>query len=136
MSKKYFAIIVLFSVFIALQGCGTSESASRDRAVEVDSDSDTTNYQELADYLRRLPGVRVTGSGQNTTVQVRGTSSFSSDTRPLYVVDGQVRGTDYTEVNRFIDINEVKSVRLLTGSDASAYGMRGANGVIEIVMKR
>jgi len=136
MSKKYFAIIVLFSVFIALQGCGTGETASRDRTAEADTDSDITNYQELADYLRRIPGVRVTGSGQNTQVQVRGTSSFSSDTRPLYVVDGQVRGTDYTEVNRFIDINEVRSVRLLTGSDASAYGMRGANGVIEIVMKR
>jgi outer membrane receptor for ferrienterochelin and colicin len=136
MIRKYFAIIVLFSVFVGLQGCATGEPASRDRADAVNSDMDTTNYQELADYLRRLPGVRVTGSGQQTQVQVRGTSSFSSDTRPLYVIDGQVRGTDYTEVNRFIEITEVKSVRLLTGSDAAAYGMRGANGVIEIVMKR
>lgn len=137
MDKKLVTIIAAFFLgmaFLNLSGCSASKSASGESVGTQNSDSST--YQELADYLRRIPGVRVSGSGQNVQVLVRGTSTFGSDNRPLYVVGGQVRGTDYNEVNRSVEISEVRAVRLLTGSDAAAYGMRGANGVIEIDMKR
>lgn len=128
--------VVFFLVFLAvLQSCGTAGTtgtATQTRSVE----EGIAEYRELADYLRRIPGVVVSGSGNNVQVQIRGTSSLTSETRPLYIVDGQNWGTSYAEVNRALNIHEVRSVRVLSGSDAAAYGVRGANGVIEIELKR
>lgn len=137
---KYLSIIILITLLILLQSCGSSKSSAGNNEAGIQqvetNGNNTSSYQNLADYLRRLPSVRVTGSGDNINVNIRGSSSFTSDTRPLYVVDGQPRGTSYAEVNRSIDISEIASVRVLTDSDAAAYGVRGANGVIEITLKR
>ena len=134
--KNFWAFSILICM-IGLHGCASTDSATNDGTngnEEVTSDS--SGYRELADYLRRVPGVRVTGSGDNIRVSIRGTSSLTSETRPLYVVDGQIRGNSYYEVSRSIDMSEVENVRVLTGSEAAAYGVRGANGIIEIELKR
>lgn len=90
----------------------------------------------LADYLRRVPGVRVTGSGASTHVEIRGVSSFLLDTQPLYVIDGEVVGTRYADAASIVPVKEIAHVRVLKGSDASIYGVRGGNGVILIVTKK
>lgn len=134
---KYVTIILFLFLLIGLQSCGTSGSTS-DSGVRSESNVQESqdSFRELVDYLQRIPGLRITGSGNNINVLVRGTSSFTSETNPLYVVDGAPRGTNYSEVNRSLNISEIRSVRLVTGSDAAAYGVRGANGVIEITLKR
>lgn len=128
-------VVLILAIIAGLQGCGTAGttgSATQSHSVE----GDMTEYRNLADYLRRIPGVVVTGSGNNLQVQIRGTSSLTSETRPLYIVDGQNWGSSYYEVNRALNIHEVSNVRVLTGSEAAAYGVRGANGVIIIELKR
>lgn len=129
------AVILILALVAGFQGCGTAGttgSATQTRTVE----EGVTEYRELADYLRRIPGVAVTGSGNNVQVQIRGTSSLNAETRPLYIVDGQNWGTSYYEVNRALSIHEVSNVGVLTGSDAASYGVRGANGVIIVELKR
>ena len=59
-----------------------------------------------------------------------------SDTSPLYVVNGMAIGTDFSTVHGMVNPNEVSSLTVLKGSDASIYGSRGANGVILIRTKK
>ncbi len=133
---KYVPILILFCLPLIFTNCAVSESSSRGGVrVEVATE-DYSQYRNLADYLRRVPGVQVTGAGNNIHVQVRGTSSFESETRPLYVVDGRIVGNSYTEVNRFLNMSEVSNIRVLVDSEAGSYGARGANGVIVITLKR
>ena len=56
-------------------------------------------------------------------------NSFYGSSDPLFVVDGVI-------VPSIDNINpvEVKSISVLTGSAASLYGVRGANGVISITL--
>lgn len=136
--STFFLILVLS---LAFQACATSDSSTDRSVVETErQDSSTRNEQsshlELADYLQRLSGVLVSGSGNNIQVKVRGSSSFVASTDPLYVVDGQVVGTTYSTVNNFVNVRDIDNVRVLKGSAASIYGVRGANGVILIETKK
>ncbi|NND08608.1 MAG: TonB-dependent receptor plug domain-containing protein [Saprospiraceae bacterium] len=89
-------------------------------------------YQELADLLRKEPGVDVKGQSPNYNVIVRNKGTILSSYQPLYVVDGLALGTSYESVARAINIVDVQNITVLKGSQATAYGSRGANGVIEI----
>jgi TonB-dependent SusC/RagA subfamily outer membrane receptor len=58
-----------------------------------------------------------------------------ASTDPLFVVNGQTIGTDYSQVHGMVHPNDVVSMTVLKGSDATIYGSRGANGVIVIRTK-
>lgn len=141
---------ILFSLFLLsamglIAACSTSEPRSEntfdDNPYQSERPADTVrddsdNYRSLADYLQRIPGINVSGSGAGTTVNIRGASSFMASTEPLYVIDGTAVGTNYSSVNSMLNIRDIDNVRVLKGSDASMYGVRGANGVILITTKR
>lgn len=138
------ALTILISLFmLASVGCSTSENTVDNVGLDTENltpDGAVVNmpdyYTNLVDFLHRLPAVQVTGPTENPTITVRGISSFTSNIHPLYVIDGQSVGTDYVSVNRMINVRDIDHVRVLKGSDASIYGVRGGNGVIEIVTKR
>jgi TonB-dependent SusC/RagA subfamily outer membrane receptor len=122
-------------------GCVSSgpageESAPRPERPDGAIVDEAQSMLSLADYLRRVPGVLVTGSGVNTRVEIRGVSSFLLNTEPLYVIDGQEVGTRYADAARMVPVQQIDYVRVLKGSDAAIYGVRGANGVILIVTKK
>jgi hypothetical protein len=99
---KYLPIILLFCLPLIFTNCSTTERAPREARTADSSEVDFSQYRNLADYLRRLPGVQVRGTGDNVNIQIRGASSFSSETQPLFVLDGRVMGNNYSEVNRFL----------------------------------
>lgn len=82
--------------------------------------------------------------GQAIKVRVRGTSSVSGDTQPLYVVDNIPVQTDNfsstsAPTNPIADINpnDIESITVLKDAAASAiYGSRASNGVVLITTKR
>ena len=84
----------------------------------------------------KIAGVSVVNStgrpGDNATIRIRGRSSISSSSDPLWVVDGVVaHGTPN------INPNDVETVSILKDAAATTqYGSRGANGVIVITTKR
>ena len=100
----------------------------------------------------RASGVYVTqqsGSpGSPVRIQVRGTSSISSGTEPLYIIDGAyifqeltgvMEGPSSSSVNPLAAINpdDIASIEILKDAAATAiYGARGANGVILITTKQ
>ncbi|MCQ2190041.1 MAG: TonB-dependent receptor [Paludibacteraceae bacterium] len=95
----------------------------------------------------RVSGVSVASSsgqpGQATSVRVRGVSSLSGSTEPLYVVDGMpIGGGDASHSassNPLASINPADIVSMEVLKDASAtaiYGSRAANGVVMITTRK
>jgi len=85
--------------------------------------------------------------GAAINVNVRGVTSISASSQPLYVIDGIpiVTGNNSTlnsniqPINPLADINpnDIESISVLKDASAAAiYGSRGANGVIIITTKR
>ena len=106
--------------------------------IMIEENKDRPSNLSLEMMLQQLPGVRLTGGrGAYSQFTVDGTSgSFMSDTSPLYVVNGMAIGTDFSTVHGMVNPNDVSSLTVLKGSDASIYGSRGANGVILIRTKK
>lgn len=131
---------------------------------------DAANLQQRSevDPLRalqgKMPGVNITGGGggpgQSTKINIRGISSLTGNTQPLFVVDGipfdnsvnsatsgQGSGGGATGENPAqntmisnrafdIDPNNIASVSILKGAAAAAlYGSRATNGVVIITTK-
>ncbi|HKK43980.1 MAG TPA: TonB-dependent receptor plug domain-containing protein [Balneolaceae bacterium] len=124
-------LIVLLSV-----GCATSRETSgtaKASTSEVKVDNPSTS---LADYLKRVPGVEVFETGSTAQITIRGTVSVYGNPTPLFVVDGNRYGRDFSDVKNAVPVDMIKSVRVLKGVEASsAYGMEGGAGVIVIKTK-
>ena len=138
--KAYTFLYILLAAFFAIS-CATSDSATQTELRQVDTSSDIVNddkdyFRDLGDFLRRVPGVNVSGTGNNQRVTIRGISSFNSGIEPLFVIDGQIAGTSYMEVNNRVNPRDVDHIRVLKGPDAAIYGVRGGNGVVVITTKR
>lgn len=129
------SILSFAFLFSACSSVGTAVSEETGRPEGSISD-DLNYYRSLADYLRQVPGVNVSGSGENVSVNIRGINSFNAVTTPLYVIDGHAIGHSYSEANRMLNPDDIDYVRVLKGTDASIYGVRGGNGVVEIVTKK
>lgn len=112
----------------------------------------------------RAAGVEVTSTsgvpGASSSITIRGISSISSSNQPLIIVDGlpmdnrtfnttamasdvnattalSNRGIDFTNRAADLNPNDIESVTILKGVEASAlYGIDAANGAIIIVTKR
>ncbi len=90
----------------------------------------------LDNYLQRVAGVNVTGTGANATITVRGVNSFVSSIEPLFLINGQaING--YSTAFGLCNANNIKSVAVLKDAASCAlYGSRGANGVVSITLKK
>ena len=92
---------------------------------------------DIYDALQgEAPGVMVVSNsgapGDESTIRVRGTSTFEGGVNPLYVVDG-VQMDNISALNP----NDIKSIEILKDAASSAiYGSRSANGVILITTKK
>lgn len=102
----------------------------------------------------RLAGVQVNQSdgapGSGVSITIRGANSFSTNSQPLYIVDGipfETGSTPTSGVNEgnnttsnplsLINPNDIASIDVLKDASATAiYGSRGANGVVIITTKR
>ena len=83
----------------------------------------------------RVPGLQVTNNGSPGTepiVRIRGISSITYASSPLYVIDGFPTG----DLSTF-DTRDIESVDVLKDASAAAiYGSRATNGVIIITTKK
>jgi TonB-linked SusC/RagA family outer membrane protein len=99
----------------------------------------------------RAAGVQVVSNsgtpGAGINVRVRGTTSITASSEPLYVIDGiPVVSRNLSQVglggqvaNPMADINpaDIESIEVLKDASATAiYGARAANGVVLITTKR
>jgi TonB-linked SusC/RagA family outer membrane protein len=97
-------------------------------------------------YVKTSSGV----PGGAIDIQVRGNSSMSGSTQPLYVVDGMILDTEgdvsgasstigmsASNPFAFLSPEDIENMEILKDASATAiYGARGANGVILITTKK
>ena len=87
-------------------------------------------YTDIFDFLRNsIPGVVVSQTemvGDVPHIEIRGNRQiFQSQGEPLFLLDGM----EYPNIQD-LRPEQIHSVQVLAGPSASAYGSRGANGVI------
>lgn len=127
---------------IVVVGYGTTKS--RDLTGSVvrleERDLEIKNVPSAASILQNMAsGVMVSGNtgrpGEAVTIRIRGSTSFSGDNNPLYVIDG-VPTNDQDALNS-ISPSDIASFDVLKDASASAiYGSRAANGVIIVTTKK
>ena len=136
---KPILFILAISLSVMSIGCSSVSSTvtgNKSGKPEGSISDDRDYFTSLADYLHQVPGVNISGSG---VVTIRGINSF--DTRyspisPLFVIDGNAVGYSYNTANNMLDPQYIDYVKVLKGPDATIYGVRGGNGVVEIVTKK
>lgn len=123
-----------------------SGSISRITAKEIENQP----VQSFESALQgKAPGVVIENSsgkvGQGIKVRIRGTSSLSASSQPLYVVDGiPMTTTSQSDINNEptnpladLNPNDIESIEVLKDASASAiYGARATNGVVLITTKK
>lgn len=87
--------------------------------------------------LARVPGLSLTRAADGRTVlRLRGANTFMGQEEPLVVVNDLELGPSVTGNLAAIDVHDIETVQVLRDAAAtSAYGVRGANGVIIIRTK-
>lgn len=88
-----------------------------------------SGLRTIPDIIRNyVSGVVVITDGGSTKVQVHGINSVNSGTDPLVVLDGvAIQGAD---LDTLVPVESIASLKVI--KDGAGYGVRGANGVIEI----
>lgn len=93
-------------------------------------------YRELIDLISAQPGVQVKKAGGDYDILIRSKGTLITSHQPLFVIDGMVMGTRYSDIASAILVTDIQNIRILKGSEATVYGSRGGNGVIEIYLKK
>ena len=85
-------------------------------------------YSNVFELLRNEPGVYVApggGNGVMPKIYIRGISTNTDNTQPLFVVDGII-----TDNVTYLLPEDIYSVEVIKDGTSSIYGMQGQNGVI------
>lgn len=136
---------------VVVVGYGTQKRANITGAISSVSAKDiegtpTTSVEQA--IQGKVAGVLVQADngklGQGIKISVRGTSSVSAGTQPLYILDGVPITTESqsstgaaTSPLADINFNDIESIQVLKDASASAiYGARASNGVVVITTKK
>ncbi len=110
------------------------------------ADNSTLTSEEMAKHAhepvevmlqRKFPGVQVLRNADGEiTLQIRGmTTATGAPTQPLYIVNDMEVDPAGRGLASIVDPYDIESIRVLRGSDAAIYGVRGGDGVIVIRTK-
>ncbi len=90
-----------------------------------------SNFYDL--FKGTIPGVNVNNGSSGRVISLRGSNSLELDTEPLFVVNG----TQYErsqDVDQSISVSDIEKIEVL--KEGSGYGIKGANGVVIITLKK
>ncbi len=141
---------------VVVVGYGTTKKDDLTGAISVVKGEDlvvTPTGNALNSLQGQVSGVQITSSsgapGAGVEILIRGASSISGGTQPLYVIDGIQLEADGSDVARsetdqisglgplsFLNPDDIESINILKDASATAiYGSRGANGVVIITTR-
>ena len=121
--KTYLIMVILW---LLLPQCAPIHSIT-DKSKP--STSHYAKYVDLADVLRRDPGLLVSGSGRNVRIQSR----RSLDADVLYVLNGMDVGYNYHDIYDLINMDQVISIRVSRNlAERTISGKSNSGGIIDI----
>jgi TonB-dependent starch-binding outer membrane protein SusC len=113
-------------------GYGTAKkenTALSSTSVDMSS-AKASSSDDIYQLLKTVPGIEFVG---NNELRIRGTKSINLSNAPLIIVDGIPYSGSLSNLNT----KDIKSIDVLKdASTTTAYGVRGANGVIVITLKK
>ena len=124
---------------VVVVGYGTQKQRDLTSAISTVKAEEITQSpvgQTMQALQGRVAGLQIVSAGSpgsEPTVRIRGIGSFpgSSDSSPLYVVDGM-----FFDNIDFLNPSDIETLSVLKDASAAAiYGVRAANGVILITTK-
>ncbi len=148
--EKQLSEVVITAQGIARERKALGYAATSLKASELEAKPETDVARALQG---RAPGVQIAATsglaGSGSKITIRGISSVTGDTQPLWVVDGVPISNATNETNadfrdgnitpsRSLDIdpNNIESMSVLRGLSATTlYGSQGRNGVILVTTK-
>ena len=93
------------------------------------------SYQNIFQMMQsRVAGVQVQPQGAGYSVLIRGITSFSGSSEPLYLLDDVPLSDGQALLS--IPPSDIDRIEILKGGAAAIYGTRGSNGVIAVYTKR
>ncbi|MGQ1946418.1 SusC/RagA family TonB-linked outer membrane protein [Geofilum sp. OHC36d9] len=124
---------------VVVIGYGISKKRDLTGAVSSVKGSDltsvpvTTAAQAITGKIAGVNVVTQSGApGADVNVVIRGGTSITQSSSPLYIVDG----FQFEDGLKNIDINDIESIDVMKDASSTAiYGARGSNGVIIITTK-
>jgi TonB-dependent SusC/RagA subfamily outer membrane receptor len=112
--------------------------AAAPASVVTDEDVGDTKVVNVEEMLRgRIAGVEVlTLPSGGISVRIRGATSLTQSSEPLFVVDGMPVQTEAGGALTWLSPRDVQRIEVLKDPGSTAFwGSRGANGVIVITTK-
>ena len=133
-------VVVLLCAAATLAGCASGGTPREQSTGTLVTREMLSRYpgQPLARILERhVPGVVLTNTTDGSyALRIRPGISFTGDAFPLYILDGTMLPTGPEGAIPLLDPANLESVRVLKSTEASAYGIDGANGVIIITTRK
>lgn len=129
---------MLQETIVVAFGTSTKESFTGSATVvgseEIAQSQASAATRALEGKVAGVQFTTVTGSlSAKPSLQIRGISSISAGTSPLYIVDGIPYDGDINNLNN----SDIESMTVLKDAASNAlYGARGANGVVMITTKK
>jgi TonB-dependent starch-binding outer membrane protein SusC len=142
MTPSFSRVALTIGCTALVAGCGggrSSRPASTSPDVVTSSDLERNPGNESIEKMlqAKAPGLLVTRTADGVAIQIRGPSSFSGNTQPLFVIDDVPMEAGPGGALRGINPYDIESIKVLKDpAETGIYGMRGANGVILIKMKK
>jgi outer membrane receptor for ferrienterochelin and colicins len=99
------------------------------------------SYTDVIDAMKNIPGIYVTGGGNNQDISIRGMSSSYT----LYLVDGRpissgrsvnTNGSDGGKQIGLPPLSMIERIEVIRGPMSSLYGSEAMGGVINIITRQ
>lgn len=141
------AAAALAPCFVLLAACAHPDPSEMRPAAQLTPDLSTVTTEEIRrtpdrpieEILEgRIAGVVVQRAADGgIAVRIRGVTSITGSTQPLYVINGMPINPGPGGALFGISPYDIETIRVLKDPvDTAMYGMRGANGVIVIKTRR
>jgi TonB-dependent SusC/RagA subfamily outer membrane receptor len=110
------------------------------------ADKNTVSAEDVAQHAheplevmlqRKFPGVQVLRNADGDIIlNIRGATSATGTPRdPLYIINDMEVDPGGRGLSSIVNPYDIESIKVLKGSEAAIYGIRGADGVIVIKTK-
>ncbi|NLP58353.1 TonB-dependent receptor plug domain-containing protein [Lutibacter sp. B1] len=132
-----YLVSTLLVLSLVITSCSSNQNTTKVNSKDKNTITDLQPEISLANYLRRFSGIMVKGTGDDALVLVRsGGNSLTGTSEPLFLINGNQFNGSFNELSKSIAVDQIKSVTVYKdASDTAFYGIRGANGVIDIKLK-
>lgn len=130
--KKLSYLLFVF-VFTAIVSCGSLKSKDNSPTNTEQVSEANKDLLSLFNQIIRLRGI---SGASGVPLFISTSNSVLGTHEPLYVLDGNVIGSSFASIRDVVNPMDVEKIKSVKGADASFYGARASNGVIEITTKQ